>query len=109
MGISVGNLVTIGKLQCYFCGGKTGVFHSVHAYGIYGGMGKRVHYHPECLEMAETYPEYYGHQMVDKALHIHELRERNEKNTNNNITENIRNKVEKLQQYNYERMMPRKK
>ena len=108
MGIQVGNLITLGKLKCYFCGGTTGMMQSVHDYGIYGGMGKRIHFHPECLELAETYPEYFGHQMVDKALHIHELREQNINDTNKNIPKNIKDKVDKLAQNNFERMMPRK-
>ena len=99
--------LVIGKIKCCFCGEKRGVFHSVHQYGIYGETGKRFFYHPECLELIETYPEVYGHKAVDMALHIHELKEKAIKICNGAIIPEFKEKIEKLQQYNFERMMPK--
>jgi len=97
----------IGKLKCYFCGAKGGLFHSVHDYGIYGDVGKRIFYHSECLEMVEIEPEKFGHILTDRAIHIHELRERNIP-FNLTIEELLISKVEKLHKFSFERMMPKK-
>lgn len=97
----------IGKIKCYFCSAKGGLFHSVHDYGIYGDVGGRIFYHPECLEMVEVDPEKFGHILTDKAIHIHELKERNIK-VNEGLEEVLKNKVEKLHRFNFERMMPKR-
>lgn len=98
-----------GKIKCYFCGNKNGVIHSVCDYGIYGEVGKRIFYHPECINMVEKDPEKFGHKMMDKALNIYDLREQNIKNCNNTLVERFNKKVEKLHQNHFERMMPRKR
>lgn len=98
----------IGKHKCYFCEEKKGFFHSVHAYGIYGEMGKRIYYHPECLEMVEIEPETFGSIMMDKALHINELKQRNLKNHNSYIVKKHKEKVDKLHRMHFEKMMPKK-
>ena len=100
--------LVIGKIKCFFCSGKAGFFHSVHAYGIYGDVGKRLFYHPECLEMIEQEPEKFGHILADKAIHINELKERN-MDRNVNLRKALEEKVEKLHRFNFERMMPRKR
>jgi hypothetical protein len=97
----------IGKPVCYFCKEKGGLLHSVNAFGIYGEIGKRIYYHPDCLELVEMEPEKFGHKMVDKALHIHELMDENKK-VNKVIIEKRKEKIEKLRQYNFERMIPDK-
>jgi hypothetical protein len=97
-----------GKIKCYFCDQKKGVIHSVCDYGMYGEIGKRVFYHPECLEMVEVNPEKFSHTMMDKALHIYELREHNMKQYNNKLVESFNKKVETLHRNNFERMMPSK-
>jgi len=97
----------IGKPKCYFCKAKGGLLHSVHAFGIYGEIGMRVYYHPECLELIELEPEKFGHNMVDKALHIHELMEEN-KRYNKSIVEKKKEKIAKLHRYCFERMIPDK-
>ena len=96
------------KPKCVFCDRKNGFFHSVHAYGIYGELGERLYYHPECLSMVEMDPEKFGHKMVDKALHLNELKERNDRNCNNQIVATHEKEVAKLQQQNFERMMPKR-
>jgi hypothetical protein len=96
------------KPSCYFCELQRGLFHSVHDVGIYGEMGQRLHYHPECLEMVETDPETFGHIMMDKALHINELRKTDLRRINSKLVKDYKKKVEKLHQINFERMMPRK-
>lgn len=99
--------LTLGKHKCCFCKEKRGLFHSVHDYGIYGDMGKRIYYHNECLLMVEEEPEKFGHAMVDMALHIHQLAKRNIENTNSNVVEKFRENVEALHRKNFERMMPK--
>lgn len=96
-----------GKIKCYFCKGKDGVIHSVCDYGIYGDVGRRIFYHPECLETVETQCEKAGHTMIDKALHIGELRKQNIKNCNDNLYEEFEKKIETLHRNHFERMMPR--
>ena len=98
-----------GKINCCFCNGKDGVIHSICEYGIYGDgdIGKRIFYHPECLEMVETDPEKWGHKMVDKALHIGGLKERNCKQCNHKLVEVFEKKCEQLSKQNFERMMPK--
>ena len=98
----------IGKHKCWFCEQKKGVFHSVHDHGIYGEMGKRIYYHPECLEMVEMEPEKFGHIMMDKALKINELKLECMKRHNSHIVRLHNERVEKLHRQNFERMMPKK-
>jgi hypothetical protein len=100
--------IRLGKIKCCFCKEKKGLLHSVHAYGLYGAMGKRIFYHHECLLMVEEEPEKFGHAMVDMAIHIHDLSEGNIKKTNSTIVKKFRNNVEELQRKNFERMMPRR-
>jgi len=99
--------VILGKVKCYFCGQKDGVFRSVCKYGCYGDVGKRYFYHQECLEMVERDPEKFGHRMMDKAIHINDLQIRCRK-FNNDIEEKFKKKVEKLHRNNFERMMPKR-
>lgn len=96
------------KPKCIFCEAKKGLFHSVHAYGIYGQIGNRLYYHPECLDMVESNPERHGHRMVDKALHIVELKKQNITNTNQYIVEKYEEKIEKIHRNSFERMMPKR-
>ena len=72
----------IGKIKCYFCGSKDGLFQSVCKHGIYGNVGKRFFYHQECLEMIETEPEKFGHIMADRAIIINDLKKECIKNNN---------------------------
>lgn len=97
---------TIGKIKCCFCEEKDGIIHSVCAYGIYGDIGKRIFYHPECLEMIEIEPEKFGHIMMDKAININDLRKMNIKKCNDSIIEIFKKKVEKLNSNHFERMIP---
>lgn len=97
----------IGKLRCYFCQNKSGLLHSVCEYGMYGEIGKRIFYHSECLELIERSPEKFGHKMMDKALHIIELRDICIRH-NNSIIKNFNKKVEKLHSKSFERMIPSK-
>ncbi|MHA1620740.1 MAG: hypothetical protein ACTSVO_01260 [Candidatus Heimdallarchaeaceae archaeon] len=97
-----------GKIKCYFCDTKDGLMHSVCAYGIYGEAGKRLFYHPECLEMVEYKPEKFGHIMMDKAIHVAELKQNNIKTYNEKIYEEFEKKVQKLHRNHFERMMPKK-
>jgi len=96
-----------GKIKCYFCRGKDGVIHSVCAYGVYGDVGQRIFYHPECLETVEYKPEKFGHIMMDKAIHIDELKKENIRKCNNDLYEEFQKKVEKLHRNHFEKMMPR--
>ena len=99
----------IGKLKCYFCKRKGGLFHSVHKYGIYANdVAGRIFYHPECLEMVEIDPERYSHIMVDKAINIGELRKQNISKVNSNLIEWYEEKVITLHKNHFERMMPKK-
>ena len=98
----------LGRIKCYFCEEKEGFMQSVHAFGIYGEMGKRLFYHLECLEIIEIEPEKFNHIMVDKAIHITNLKKRCMENHNDYIIKKHRNKVETLHKNNFERMMPRK-
>lgn len=99
----------LGKIKCYFCGKKGGLFYSVHEYGIYGDIGKRIFYHPECMEMVQLEPEKFVHTWMDKALQIEELRKENIKNHNSSIIDNFNKKVEKLHASHFERMMPKRR
>ena len=98
----------IGKHKCWFCEQKKGVFHSVHDHGIYGEMGKRIYYHPECLEMVEIEPEKFGHIMMDKALKIADLRDECIRRHNRHIVSSYHERAERLNQQHFERMMPKK-
>ncbi len=97
-----------GKIECCFCGKKDGVIHSVCEYGIYGGVGKRRFYHPECMEMVEIDPEKFGHKLIDIAIHINDLRKQNIEKCNRSIVKRFNKKVEQLHQNNFERMMPKR-
>ncbi len=96
---------TIGKLKCYFCKKKSGFFHSVHNYGTYGDIGKRHHYHPECLSRIQENPTTFSHIDADKAIHIQELKERNVE-ANEKINNQYNEKILKLQQGHLESMLP---
>lgn len=98
----------IGRIKCWFCKEKAGVIHSVHDYGIYGEVGKRIFYHPECLEMVQIEPERFSHQWADKAIFIGERLEENNGEFNEHIVENYQKKVGTLYRHHFERMMPRK-
>jgi hypothetical protein len=98
--------IIFGKIKCYLCGEKDGVFKSVCEYGCYGDVGKRIFYHQECLEMVERKPEKFGHRMIDKALHINDLVKQCIK-YNSNIETNFKKKIESLHRNNFERMMPK--
>jgi hypothetical protein len=101
--------IILGKIKCCFCGKKNGVFHSVHGYGIYEmDVGKRLFYHPECLEMVEIDPEKYSHNWADKAIQINELFKKNRVRCNSTLVTEYKRKVEKLHANHFERMMPRK-
>jgi hypothetical protein len=95
------------KPKCCFCGEKKGFLHSVHGYGIYGEMGARVYYHPECRNAVEVSPEEYGHINVDKALHIDELEEYCIRNTNSSIVQDFKEKIEKCHTNHFSRMIPK--
>lgn len=100
--------IILGSLKCCFCKYKNGILKSVHSYGIYGEAGKRIFFHDECLQSVEMEPEKFGHAMVDMALHIHYLQEENLKKTNAHIVDHFKKSVEKLQQKNFERLLPKK-
>lgn len=98
----------IGKIKCYFCGSKDGLLQSVCGYGIYEeDVGKRFFYHQECLEMVEIDPEKFGHNMVDRAININNLRDRCVEKCNRHIAEKFKEKIEKIHNFNFERMMPK--
>ncbi|MDX1806214.1 MAG: hypothetical protein R3267_04215 [Paenisporosarcina sp.] len=99
---------TVGKLKCYFCGEKDGVFESVCKYGIYGDVGGRIHYHMECLQLIEAAPEKYGNIMVDKAIFINESRQRCMQ-FNKELEPKFKKKINELFKHNFERMMPSNK
>jgi hypothetical protein len=96
------------KPKCVFCGKKGGILHSVHAYGMYGDIGKRHFYHDECLQLIECEPEKFGHKVVDMALYINELKEQCISRVNSKIAKEFKEKVETLQAKSFERMMPKK-
>lgn len=98
----------LGKLKCYFCKGKAGFLHSVHQYGIYGDLGGRIFYHPECLEMVQMEPEKFGHNWADKAIQINDLYEQNREKCNVDLVKAFQEKVDRLHQHHFERMMPKK-
>ncbi len=97
--------IIIGKIKCYFCGSKDGLLHSVHEHGIYGEAGKRLFYHDQCLKIIEVDPEKFGHKLIDKALHIHELKKQCVK-FNSKIADKFKAKIETLNRNHFERMMP---
>lgn len=100
--------IILGKIKCLFCGKKGGNMHSVHDYGIYGDIGKRHFYHPECLHAVEREPEFYGHLMADKALFIHELEERGHTCYNKNVVNKYKEQIEKCHANSFKRMIPKK-
>ncbi|MFW9871575.1 MAG: hypothetical protein ACFFG0_00570 [Candidatus Thorarchaeota archaeon] len=99
----------IGRIKCYFCGEKEGLLHSVHDYdSIYDDpLKKRFFYHHECLEMIEIEPEKFGHIILDRVIHINDLREKCKKRYNNKIISNFKSKVETAKRNSFERMMPK--
>lgn len=97
------------KPKCCFCEQKKGFFHSVHAYGIYGEMGSRIYYHPECRSSVEASPEEYGHLNVDKALKISELENTCICNTNQYIVKEFKEKIEKCHANHFSRMIPKRR
>jgi hypothetical protein len=99
--------IIIGKVKCRFCKEKDGVIHSVCEHGIYGEVGQRIYYHPECLEMVQMDPEKFGHRMIDMAIKIEEQRKECIEDYNNHIVEEYKKKVEKLHRHHFERMMRR--
>ncbi len=101
--------IILGKIKCYFCKEKAGFMHSVQDYGIYGAVGSRTFYHPECLEMVEIDPEKFGHKWVDKAININDLFKQNREKCNIDLVKNFKKKIDKLHQNHFERMMPRKR
>lgn len=100
-------VLILGKIKCWFCGGKDGVIHSVCEYGIYGDAGKRIFYHQECLEMVEVYPEIFGHKTMDKAIHIDDLRKKNMEKCNSKLVKEFNKKIDTLHRNHFERMMPK--
>jgi len=101
--------IILGKLKCWFCNNKKGILYSVQDYGIYGEVGGRVFYHPECLEMVEMDPEKFSHITADKAIQINELYKQNRESFNSHIIKKFQNRVQTLHKYHFERMMPRLK
>ncbi len=95
----------IGKIICCFCATKDGVMESVCDHGIYGEVGGRIFYHPQCLEMIELNPERFGHRMADQAINIGDLRKECLKH-NDTLEEKFEARVEKLQRNHFERMLP---
>ena len=98
----------IGKIKCYFCNKEDGVMQSLCEYGIYGAIGKRLFYHTECLHLIEVNPTCFPHIMMDKALHVYDLRKQNIKNFNDLIKVEFDKKIEQLQKNHFETMMPSK-
>lgn len=100
--------IIIGKVKCWFCKQNAGVMYSVQDYGIYGDVGGRIFYHPECLEMVEIDPEKFSHRTADKAIQINELYKQNRDHCNVHIVERYQKKVQTLHQWHFEKMMPKK-
>jgi len=94
------------KPKCAFCGGRYGFLHSVNAYGIYGELGKRYYYHPECMNMVEMEPEKFGHKMVDMAIYLNDRLKECKRETNDNIAKDFKEKVEECHANNFSRMIP---
>ena len=97
----------LGKIKCCFCKKKDGVIYSVCDYGVYGDVGGRIFYHPECIEMVELNPEKFGHIMMDKAINIGDLRKSNIEKCNKSIVDDFEEKVMKLHMNSFEKMMPK--
>ena len=95
----------IGKIKCHFCNEKDGIMESVCDHGIYGEVGGRIFFHPQCLEMVELSPEKFGHIMMDKAININDLRRQCLK-FNDKIPEIFQQKVDKLHRNHFEKMLP---
>ena len=98
----------LGKIKCCFCSKTDGIITSVCGYGCYGEVSKRIFYHEECLQLIEAEPEKFGHQMMDKAIDVNSRKISCRKNCNDNIISEFKEKVSKLNTYNFERMMPQK-
>lgn len=63
------------KDVCIFCGEKGNTIY-VKGYGIYdGGFAYPDYYHKSCMKEICSDPENYGHEIVDKALHLLERKE----------------------------------
>jgi hypothetical protein len=99
------NCFIIGKIKCCFCREKDGIMESVCDHGIYGEVGGRIFYHPQCLEMIELSPEKYGHIMADQAINVNDLRKMCLQ-FNDTLEETFQKKVEKLQRNHFEKMLP---
>ena len=97
----------IGKLKCCFCKKNKGVLTSVHEYGIYGEVGKRIFFHEQCMEQIEMEPEKFGHINADMAIKIHDLMNKNSKQNECIIEQFVKNN-ELLQRKHFERMMPKR-
>ena len=98
--------LVFGKLRCCFCNSKKGFIHSICDYGSYGEVGRRLHYHPECLELVQMYPEAYGHRAVDQALNIIDLKKK-AMEFNKDIISDYEKKLESLRTSHFENMMPK--
>jgi hypothetical protein len=99
--------VVIGKIKCCFCGTKGGIIHSVNEYGIYGEIGKRMFYHPECLEIRQIYPTAFDHRSVDMAIKIVELIQENERKDNSHIIQSYKDKAKTLERSHFEQLIPK--
>jgi hypothetical protein len=95
------------KVKCCFCQSDRGMIRSVCEHGIYGEQGKRLFFHQECLEMIEMEPEKYGNINVDMAIYINNLIEVWSKKIN--LVEEFQEKLTKLRQQSFSRMMPKVK
>lgn len=102
-------VLIIGKIKCCFCKKKHGVMHSVHDYGIYGDVDKRIFYHPECLEIRQIYPTSFDHKSIDMAVFIVDQLKENHKETNSHIIDKYENNVRKLEVSHWDRMIPKRK
>lgn len=101
--------IVFGKIKCVLCDGYSGVMESVHGYGIYQSeIAKRIHYHPECLELIQMYPESFHSLQVDMSLHIIELRKKNYEKVNSTMISGYEEKIAKLKSTHFEKMMPSK-
>lgn len=99
----------IGKLKCALCNEASGLLHSVHGYGIYSeDIKHRIHYHPECLELIQMYPESFHSLKVDMSLEILERKKRNIKKYNSKKISEYEDKIQTLKETHFENMMPSK-
>ena len=94
------------KPKCCFCKINDGYLHSVCKHGIYGDVGKRIFYHPECLEQVQLYPEKFNNIIVDKAIFISDHKDKCIKINKRIINEHER-KIERLKADHFLSMIPR--